>query len=471
MKRVKTTKSVEDFNGLPINIEYNVGDVKEGKSPVDGQSFSIEYQYPYGEIKLTEGEDGEPVDVYIGQDKDSDKVFVVHQLNQDGEFDEDKVFLGFSSEAEVKRAYQDHGPEWGFGSMEELTFDQFENGYLVANRDLESDIKSKPNGGKDMDVQAEAWESRLKEYVEEAEQHFGNIKQFPHRRDMVVFIANAIEEDYGVEPSLDYVEDLVFGDVKRPLRLEPVMADKKPKNQFEPWEKAILQVLKVNPASGVMKDMLRYEVNLIEPIKMNMDYIGAFDNLLETNKIYMDGNKVKRTGEDKMNNIQDVFKKLESIRQSIGLREAAIAINTAVTKLGGKNVISVDDVTKDEIKSTASVADDIIAYCDQAGMLSEAAAFFTYDWDQGSPWVIETSADGKKYLKRRSMDVTANMYTIKPKYIEGSLVVCATAIKPFDAVVRSINEDGTYKIQSKVDNHMDIVLEQDLLPKTNNIFE
>lgn len=127
--------STRTFRGLPINIEIEAGQTKSGVGE-DGQPWEHVYAAPYGEILSTEGEDGDPVDIYLGPFESADEVYVVHQLRRDGSFDEDKVFLGFAGAAEAEDCYRMHGPPWGFGTMDKMTFDQFQNGYLASNRAL-----------------------------------------------------------------------------------------------------------------------------------------------------------------------------------------------------------------------------------------------------------------------------------------------------------------------------------------------
>ncbi len=122
------------FRGLPIDIELDVGMKASGKDD-DGTPWEVVYENPYGEIRETEGRDGDPVDIYLGPTCDSELVYVVHQVAKDGKFDEDKVFLGFDCPIKATECYFKHGPKWGFGSLETLTFDQFKNGYLVGARE------------------------------------------------------------------------------------------------------------------------------------------------------------------------------------------------------------------------------------------------------------------------------------------------------------------------------------------------
>jgi hypothetical protein len=96
------------FSGLPIAIENRKGSIREGVDK-DGKPWRTKFKIPYGYLKGTEGRDGEEIDVYLGPDKKSDKVFVVHQRHITGKgHDEDKVFLGFHTREEVESAYLEH---------------------------------------------------------------------------------------------------------------------------------------------------------------------------------------------------------------------------------------------------------------------------------------------------------------------------------------------------------------------------
>ena len=86
--------------------------------------------HPYGYVRGTLGTDGDEVDVYVGPNKESEKVFVVTQLKKP-EFktvDEQKVMLGFGSAREAKSAYLKHydDPRF-FKDMKEVTMEEFKN--------------------------------------------------------------------------------------------------------------------------------------------------------------------------------------------------------------------------------------------------------------------------------------------------------------------------------------------------------
>ena len=135
--KVKNRPTVRrtQFAGLPVNVEIEPGQTKSGVDD-QGRAWSNTYMVPYGEIPKTTGNDGDPVDCYIGPNPNAPNVYVVHQMNSKGKFDEDKVFLGFDSPHEAEQCYRDHGPQDGFGSMDVMTLQEFKNGYLASNREF-----------------------------------------------------------------------------------------------------------------------------------------------------------------------------------------------------------------------------------------------------------------------------------------------------------------------------------------------
>lgn len=125
---------VVNFQGLPIKVEIEIGEVKSGVDE-GGNIWSHKYTVPYGEVPSSKTlADGDGVDVYLGPDPLAHMVYVIHQSKLNGSYDEDKVMLGFASSGDAVLAYKQHGPTWGFGSMDTMTFDQFLHGYLASNR-------------------------------------------------------------------------------------------------------------------------------------------------------------------------------------------------------------------------------------------------------------------------------------------------------------------------------------------------
>lgn len=123
-----------NFHGLPISIEIDKGDTKSG-TDANGEKWSKTYYVPYGEIPSTRSlADGDGVDIYLAGLNPNALVYIVHQRKYTGEYDESKVILGASSAAEAEKIYRDHGPSWGWMGMETMSWDNFERGYLAANR-------------------------------------------------------------------------------------------------------------------------------------------------------------------------------------------------------------------------------------------------------------------------------------------------------------------------------------------------
>lgn len=92
------------INGFDITIENPKGSTRSGTDKY-GKKWSITMNNHYGYFKETEGKDGDHIDVFIGPNLESVKIFVVDQTNEKGEFDEHKVMLGFDDKKEAKRAY------------------------------------------------------------------------------------------------------------------------------------------------------------------------------------------------------------------------------------------------------------------------------------------------------------------------------------------------------------------------------
>lgn len=91
--------------GMDISIENPKGSERKGVDS-DGEPWSVTMPAHYGYVRRTEGADGDHVDVYIGDNPESDKVFVVDQVDaKTGKFDEHKAILGANSLEEATRLY------------------------------------------------------------------------------------------------------------------------------------------------------------------------------------------------------------------------------------------------------------------------------------------------------------------------------------------------------------------------------
>ena len=95
-------------HGMKIVIENPEGSTRSGKS-ADGTEWSNTMGAHYGDIKRTEGADGDGVDVFVGKKLDAPNAYVIDQIDQKtGEFDEHKVMLGFDSLEAARKGYAEN---------------------------------------------------------------------------------------------------------------------------------------------------------------------------------------------------------------------------------------------------------------------------------------------------------------------------------------------------------------------------
>ena len=107
-----------NFGGFKITIENPKGSKRYWKDEKGKTGFNLIKNH-YGYFSNSLGHDGDHVDVFLGDNQESDKVYVVDQNFKDGTFDESKVMLGFNSKKEAKEAYlSNFTKDWkGFGKI------------------------------------------------------------------------------------------------------------------------------------------------------------------------------------------------------------------------------------------------------------------------------------------------------------------------------------------------------------------
>lgn len=114
-----------NINGFNITIENPKGSYRKGKDK-DGKEWKVLMHNDYGYFTRTLGKDGDAVDVFIGPNLNSKKIFPIDQyINR--EYDETKVMLGFNSAEEAKAAYlSNYSKDWkGFRYITEVDIDEF----------------------------------------------------------------------------------------------------------------------------------------------------------------------------------------------------------------------------------------------------------------------------------------------------------------------------------------------------------
>ncbi|KXZ74170.1 hypothetical protein AVENLUH5627_00105 [Acinetobacter venetianus] len=115
-------------HGLDISIENPKGSERRGTDP-NGKEWAHTMSDHYGYIKRTRGADSEHIDTYVGNNPDSNQVFIVDQVDQEtGNFDEHKVMLGFNSQEEATTAYKSNFDKgWKVGPIRTMDMEQFKN--------------------------------------------------------------------------------------------------------------------------------------------------------------------------------------------------------------------------------------------------------------------------------------------------------------------------------------------------------
>lgn len=127
---------IQDFD---IAIENPKGSIRSGVDK-DGKEWSQEMHNTYGYFEGTKGKDSDDVDCFIGPNPLSEDIFVIDQLDKDGNFDEHKVMLGFDSSEEAREAYlSNYEDGWkGLGDITKVNIEDFRKWVQ------KDDVRSKP---------------------------------------------------------------------------------------------------------------------------------------------------------------------------------------------------------------------------------------------------------------------------------------------------------------------------------------
>jgi len=115
----------QEFHGIDIFVEFLKGDTRT-KTNEEGKTWSRVMTAAYGRISKTKGADGMCIDIYVGEDLESNKVFIVDQVDKEGKFDECKIMLGCFSLKNAKETYSSNYPDdFKVGKISECTIDEF----------------------------------------------------------------------------------------------------------------------------------------------------------------------------------------------------------------------------------------------------------------------------------------------------------------------------------------------------------
>ena len=92
------------FSGFKITIENAKGSKRYWKDKNGNDKYTVLKNH-YGYFSNSKGKDGDNIDVFLGNNQDSNIIYVIDQKKENGAFDESKVMLGFNSKKEAKDAY------------------------------------------------------------------------------------------------------------------------------------------------------------------------------------------------------------------------------------------------------------------------------------------------------------------------------------------------------------------------------
>lgn len=115
------------LRGRQIAIENPIGSERSGVDP-DGKAWRSIMHRDYGYFVGSMANDGDPVDVFIGEDPENDPIWIIDQVTEKGDFDEPKVVLGAKTEKDAKELYLRHYPlGWkGIGAITKVTDDELQ---------------------------------------------------------------------------------------------------------------------------------------------------------------------------------------------------------------------------------------------------------------------------------------------------------------------------------------------------------
>ena len=101
------------IRGIPITVENVPGSIRWGYDE-KGLKWVNRLKNYYGYISKTEGNDGDEIDVFIGNEPENNKAFVINQKNPvSGLFDEHKIILCVNDIESAKKVYlQNYSKGW-----------------------------------------------------------------------------------------------------------------------------------------------------------------------------------------------------------------------------------------------------------------------------------------------------------------------------------------------------------------------
>ena len=139
------------FGGYQYVIENAKGSYRRGIDK-DGKKWSVRMNNTYGYFLDTIGKDKDHIDVFINDEVDlhnfNGNIYIIDQMNKDGNFDEHKIMYGFANKKEAKKAYlSNYEKGWtGCGAITEVSkkfFDEWIKGSKRKIKPFKDYVKNK----------------------------------------------------------------------------------------------------------------------------------------------------------------------------------------------------------------------------------------------------------------------------------------------------------------------------------------
>ena len=185
-------------DGYDITIENPKGSVRSGKD-ADGKEWSVTMNNTYGYIRGTEGVDGDHIDVFLSDNPEQGNVYVVDQVDADGNFDEHKVMYGFGSAEEARDNYlANYSEGWKMGTITEVSKDEFKKWIESSHR------KTKPfSEYKSVKKEGAQGEAQNQQPITDAEEKETNVDKAIRIMKEIDDLSSELDELYTTGPEAE----------------------------------------------------------------------------------------------------------------------------------------------------------------------------------------------------------------------------------------------------------------------------
>lgn len=249
------------IHGFKIAIENPKGSYRKGKNR-DGKEWKTLMHNDYGYFVRTLGKDGDAIDVFIGPNLKSEKIFPIDQYIN-GEFDETKVMLGFDSAEQAKKAYlSNYEKDWkGFKYITEVGIEEFRKWLYDGYRQRKPFAKYKSlneAGGK-----YAGWLRRLKKRRDPA-----NIENWEELNESLNDLLCELSDDYMPSDLLyEFLDDKRNGITRKKWNLIPAQ-------QYHTLLKRYMQSPEMARIPGSIVN--HWFKDIIAPNALTIEYITEF---------------------------------------------------------------------------------------------------------------------------------------------------------------------------------------------------